>query len=216
MEYFNQPRRLTFGWKPCGLKPATQELRLLKLFSLLNFPLRRRIEVLRPRLYRLAYSWCHDAALADDLAQEALIKALARGEQLRDEQALEGWLFSILNNCWRDHLRARREFTDVDDLDDAIVDDAPSPEQRYASRQTIQRVRLAIAGLPLGQRQVVTLVDIEECGYAEVAAILGVPVGTVMSRLARARQALRQHFMTEQTQGEQPLAANRAALRRVK
>ena len=189
---------------------------MLKLFSLLNFPLRRRMEALRPRLYRLAYSWCHDAALADDLAQEALIKALARGEQLRDEQALEGWLFSILNNCWRDHLRARREFTDVDDLDDAIVDDAPSPEQRYASRQTIQRVRLAIAGLPLGQRQVVTLVDIEECGYAEVAAILGVPVGTVMSRLARARQALRQHFMTERTQGEQPLAANRAALRRVK
>jgi len=189
---------------------------LLKLFSLLNFPLRRRLEELRPRLYRLAYSWCHDAALADDLAQDALIKALARSEQLRDVQALESWLFSILNNCWRDHLRARREFTDVDELDDAIVDDTPSPEQRYASRQTIQRVRLAIAGLPLGQRQVVTLVDIEECGYAEVAAILGVPVGTVMSRLARARQALRLYFMTEQTQSERPIAADRTAIRRVK
>jgi RNA polymerase sigma-70 factor (ECF subfamily) len=195
---------------------ATEESCLLKLFSLLNFPLRRRLEELRPRLYRLAYSWCHDAALADDLAQDALIKALARSEQLRDAQALESWLFSILNNCWRDHLRARREFTDVDDLDDAIVDDAPSPEQRYASRQTIQRVRLAIAGLPLGQRQVVTLVDIEECGYAEVAAILGVPVGTVMSRLARARLALRRHFMTEQTQSERPITADRAAIRRVK
>lgn len=172
------------------------------LFSLLNFPLRRRLDELRPRLYRLAYSWCHDAALADDLAQEALIKALHKSAQLRDTQALESWLFSILNNCWRDHLRARRDFANVDDLDDAIVDESPSPEQRYASRQTMQRVRLAIAGLPIGQRQVVTLVDIEECGYAEVAAILGLPVGTVMSRLARARQALKQHFLDEQNQNE--------------
>ncbi len=185
---------------------------MLNLFSLLNFSLRRRLDALRPRLYRLAYSWCHDTALADDLVQEALIKALARSEQLRDAQALDGWLFSILNNCWRDYLRVRREFTDVDDLDDAIVDESPTPEQRYASRQTIQRVRLAIAALPLGQRQVVTLVDIEECSYAEVAAILGVPVGTVMSRLARARQALRQHFMTEQM----PQSANQSVLRRVK
>jgi RNA polymerase sigma-70 factor (ECF subfamily) len=185
---------------------------LLNLFSLLNFSLRRRLDALRPRLYRLAYSWCHDTALADDLVQEALIKALARSEQLRDAQALDGWLFSILNNCWRDYLRVRREFTDVDDLDDAIVDESPTPEQRYASRQTIQRVRLAIAALPLGQRQAVTLVDIEECSYAEVAAILGVPVGTVMSRLARARQALRQHFMTEQM----PQSANQSVLRRVK
>lgn len=185
---------------------------MLNLFSLLNFSLRRRLDALRPRLYRLAYSWCHDTALADDLVQEALIKALARSEQLRDAQALDGWLFSILNNCWRDYLRVRREFTDVDDLDDAIVDESPTPEQRYASRQTIQRVRLAIAALPLGQRQAVTLVDIEECSYAEVAAILGVPVGTVMSRLARARQALRQHFMTEQM----PQSANQSVLRRVK
>ena len=186
---------------------------MLTLFSLFNFPLRRRLEELRPRLYRLAYSWCHDAALADDLAQEALIKALARSEQLRDAQALESWLFSILNNCWRDHLRGRREFADIADIDEAIVDEALSPEQRYASRQTVQRVRLAIAGLPIGQRQVITLVDIEECSYAAVAAILDLPVGTVMSRLARARQALRQHFMAEQTP---QMTSQRAAIRRVK
>lgn len=186
---------------------------MLNLFSLFNFSLRRRLEELRPRLYRLAYSWCHDAALADDLVQETLIKALARGEQLRDAQALESWLFSILNNCWRDHLRGRREFADIADIDEAIVDEAPSPEQRYASRQTVQRVRLAIAGLPIGQRQVITLVDIEECSYAAVAAILDLPVGTVMSRLARARQALRQHFMAEQTTQMPP---QRAAIRRVK
>ena len=99
---------------------------MLKLFSLLNFPLRQRLEALRPRLYRLAYAWCHDAALADDLTQETLIKALGRSNQLRDAQALDGWLFSILNNCWRDQLRARRDFVDVDDLDAASSGNPPA------------------------------------------------------------------------------------------
>lgn len=172
-------------------------------FSLLNFAARRRLEALRPRLHRLAYAWCHDAALADDLVQDTLAKALTRSEQLRDEQALESWLFSILNNCWRDHLRARRDFVDVSELDEAIYSEEPGPEQNYASRQTIQRVRHAIARLPIGQRQVITLVDIEECSYADVARILDVPVGTIMSRLSRARQALKQHLMADQeTPGE--------------
>lgn len=183
------------------------------LFSLLNFPVRRRLEALRPRLYRLAYAWCHDAALADDLVQDCLAKALTRGDQLRDEEALESWLFSILNNCWRDHLRARRDFLDVAELDEVIVSDADGPEQDYASRQTIQRVHRAIARLPLGQRQVITLVDIEECAYAEVARILAVPVGTVMSRLSRARQALKQHLMADHTA---EAARVRSTIRRVK
>lgn len=188
------------------------------LFSLLNLPARRRLEALRPRLHRLAYAWCHDAALADDLVQDTLAKALIRGEQLRDEQALESWLFSILNNCWRDHLRARREFLDVAELDEAILSDEPGPEQNYASRQTIQRVRHAIARLPLGQRQVITLVDIEECSYADVARILEVPVGTVMSRLSRARQALKQHLMTEQAANKPANQAtnDRPTIRRIK
>lgn len=173
---------------------------------------RRSIEQLRPRLFRLAHAWCHDAALADDLAQEALVKGLARASQLRDPQALECWLFSILNNCWRDHLRARRNDLGDEALDEWVVDDAEGPEQRYACRQTVQRVRRAIAALPLGQRQVLTLVDIEECSYAQVAQVLDVPVGTVMSRLARARGALRRLLApTEIGQTRQP-----AAIRRVK
>lgn len=185
------------------------------LFSLLNFPARRRLEALRPRLHRLAYAWCHDAVLADDLVQDTLAKALVRSDQLRDEQALESWLFSILNNCWRDHLRARREFVDVAELDETILSEAPGPEQNYASSQTTQRVRQAIANLPLGQRQVITLVDIEECTYAQVALILDVPVGTVMSRLSRARQALKLYFIAEQAASDQAIRKH-ATIRRVK
>lgn len=177
--------------------------------SILDFSARRRFTALRPRLYRLAYAWCHDSHLADDLAQDALTKALARRGQLREEEALESWLFSILNNCWRDHLRARREFADVDDLDEVILSTEPGPERLYASRQTTLRVRDAIAALPMAQRQVITLVDIEECSYAEVASVLGVPVGTVMSRLSRARQALKEKLLAEE-------AGCRPMLRRVK
>lgn len=183
---------------------------LHKFFFLLDFAMRRRLQGMRPRLHRLAFSWCHDDALADDLAQEALVKALARVEQLRDEQALESWLFSILNNAWRDHLRARREFVDLATLDELVLPDEEGPEQRFASRQAVHRVRRAIAALPLGQRQVVTLVDIEECSYAEVARALEVPVGTVMSRLSRARQALRVHLAPAVE------AAGKATIRRVK
>jgi RNA polymerase sigma-70 factor (ECF subfamily) len=190
---------------------------LNNLFSLLNLSGRRRLETMRPRLYRLAFAWCHDASLADDLAQETLAKALARGDQLRDEQALESWLFSVLNNVWRDHLRARREFLDVYELDEAIYSEDAGPEERYASRQASQRVRRAIAALPLGQRQAITLVDIEELPYARVAEILGIPVGTVMSRLARGRLALRSHLENPESEhGRAVPRADTSYLRRVK
>ena len=169
---------------------------------------------MRPRLYRLAYAWCHDASLADDLAQDTLAKALTRVDQLRDMAALEGWLFAILNNGWRDHLRGRREFLNVDELDEVVLAHDDSPEHLYARRQATMRVRDAIGALPLAQRQVITLVDIEECSYAQVAQVLGVPVGTVMSRLSRARQALKKDLVRENL-NEEP-ATERPQLRRVK
>lgn len=149
------------------------------------------IEASRARLYRLAFAWCHDAVLADDLAQEALARGLGRLEQLRESARLMGWLCAILHRCWIDHLRARRP----DVSDEALAEmasDLPGPDARAERQQTVNRVRAAVAGLPLGQRQVVTLVDLEDCSYAEVAEILAIPIGTVMSRLCRARVALRQ------------------------
>ena len=155
---------------------------------------RERLEGARIRLYRLAYSWCHDAALADDLAQETLIKALKKSSQLRDMGAFEGWLFRILSNCWRDHLRQRRSTENIDDLDDA--EEMPfasfsTPEDAHGQKQLVARVRAAVERLPLGQRQVLTLIDLEECSYSETAEILGIPIGTVMSRICRARKALK-------------------------
>jgi RNA polymerase sigma-70 factor (ECF subfamily) len=152
--------------------------------------LTEKIEASRGRLYRVAFAWCHDAPLADDLAQEALARGLARTEQLRDAERLSSWLFSILHRCWIDHLRLRREDLNEEAIAE-LPSDLPGPEGHAEQQETVNRVRAAIAALPLGQRQVVTLVDLEEFSYAEVAAILSIPIGTVMSRLCRAREALR-------------------------
>jgi RNA polymerase sigma-70 factor (ECF subfamily) len=150
---------------------------------------------LRPRLHRLAFAWCHDAALADDLVQEPLTKALARAGQLKAEGAVASWLIAILNNCWRDHLRRVRGHLCLDEAADWPDLHAQGPEDTCSQGQLVTSVREAIARLPLGQREVLTLVDFEESSYAEAAAALGIPVGTVMSRLARARAALREQLL---------------------
>lgn len=156
---------------------------------------RTSLEAARPALYRTAYAWCRDAALADDLVQEATTKALERGDQLRDPARLRSWLFAILSRCWHDHLRAFHPHQDLDELADEQLAGDSSPAEDVERRQTVARVRAAVARLPVGQRQVLTLVDLEEFSYAEVGEILGIPIGTVMSRLCRGRRALRDDLL---------------------
>ncbi|MEO5694213.1 MAG: RNA polymerase sigma factor [Usitatibacter sp.] len=171
---------------------------------MLHFPgvfatraLRARAEALRPRMYRVALAWTHDPAAADDLVQESLARALERIGQLREAARLEAWIFRIMANCWRDALRARHETLDLDEIAELLESGEPGPEQLHASFQLAQRVRAAVGRLPLGQRQVVALVDLGEFSYADAAAILEVPVGTVMSRLCRARELLRRLLATD-------------------
>ena len=153
-----------------------------------------RLDPHRPPLFRVACAWSHDRALADDLVQETLVKALERADQLRDPERLRSWLFGIMANCWRDHLRALRPSVQIDVLDEECYCSEEAPDAAYGRNETVARVRAAVARLPGGQRQVVTLVDLEEFSYAEVAAILDIPIGTVMSRLCRARLALREQL----------------------
>jgi RNA polymerase sigma-70 factor (ECF subfamily) len=155
----------------------------------------------RPRLWRLAHSWCRNRALADDLVQDALAKGLKHHHQLRDEHALHGWLCGILANCWHDHLRAHRDMADVADIDEAELVSDGMPEAECLQSEVVRRVRQAVAALPVGQREVVTLVDLEEFSYAEVAAILDIPLGTVMSRLSRARATLKESLREHATCG---------------
>lgn len=152
----------------------------------------KRLEQSQGRLHRLALSWCRNRALAEDLAQEALSKAIAKSGQLRDPEAMDSWLFGILANCLNDHYRRYKESLDIDEIEERHLVSEGTPEEEYQQSEMVLRVRRAIARLPIGQRQVVTLVDLEELSYMDVANILEIPVGTVMSRLCRARQALKE------------------------
>lgn len=178
---------------------------------LANRTLRLRAEALRARLYRVAFAWTHDPARADDLAQEALAKGLERLRQLRDPERLEAWLFRILANCWRDHLRAQLATEDIDELCESLPCPAPVPEEHLSTLQVVRRVRAAVERLPIGQREVVALVDLGEFSYADAAAILEIPVGTVMSRLCRARETLR----TLLAEDRDPVVVSLASVARV-
>jgi len=155
---------------------------------------RKSLAANRDRLYRIAYAWSRNKALADDLVQETMIKALRHQSQLRDSAALEAWLFSILANCYRDYFRRQRPMDDVDELE--LMHDS-TPESETCENEIVRKVRNAITRLPEGQRQVVTLVDLEGFSYVEVAQILSIPSGTVMSRLCRGRQALKELLLPD-------------------
>lgn len=149
--------------------------------------LRKEIAASRIRLYRVALAWCGDRMLADDLVQETLSLGLQKAHQLRERDRLNAWLYSILSNCWKQHLRSYRPHEDLDD-------DRPSgdlePDSAVGQMEVVARVRCAVSGLPLEQRKVLALVDLEGFSYSDVAGILEIPIGTVMSRLYRARKSL--------------------------
>ena len=148
---------------------------------------RKQLDSERPRIFRMAFAWCGDRHLADDLVQQTMIKALERSHQLKDTRAFRGWFYRILSNSWHDHLRSLKPESE---LDPELLVCENCPEKAFQTNFVGEAVRCAIAKLPVGQREVVMLVDLEGFSYKEVGEILGVPTGTVMSRLSRARKKL--------------------------
>ena len=173
--------------------------------------LRQRIAKTHARLYRVAYAWGHDPDLASDIVQETIAKALKRVSQLREPEKLNSWLFGIMTNCWRDHFRRKREMTNIDDIE---LEDFDTPERLHQKHDIVTNVRNAIALLPAGQRYVVTLIDLEGFSYADVAGIMEIPVGTVMSRLSRARKQLAT-ILLEYKADDADIEAPRSPIRRI-
>lgn len=145
-----------------------------------------------PRLWAFALRISGDRHDADDLVQRACLRALERAHQLQPGTAPLSWMFSIVQSTWINELRSRsvrsRIGMDWDDLFLETVADpaACTPEQQAMNRQIVQ----AVQRLPETQRRVMLLVGIEGLSYNEAAQTLGVPVGTIMSRLSRARQTI--------------------------
>ena len=152
--------------------------------------IRARMTAALPRLRRFALSLTGNAADADDLVQDTIERALRNLHKWKPDTKLESWMFRIAQNLWIDQTRARKVRA-ADPLDgaDVALDGARDAEARLTFAQTAR----AMQRLPEEQRAVVALVLIEGVAYREAAEILNVPLGTVTSRLARAREALAAH-----------------------
>jgi RNA polymerase sigma-70 factor (ECF subfamily) len=140
-----------------------------------------------PRLRRYARALVGERAAADDLVQDTLERAWTRLGQWRPGSDLRAWLFSIMHNLRIDQMR--RPSLNTTDLDDEFIE----PPGRATQSDGIEFADLAAAimALPEEQRAVMLLVALEDMRYEDVAQTLGIPVGTVMSRLARGRERLR-------------------------
>ena len=161
-----------------------------------------------PRLRRFAAGLTRSASEADDLVQAACERALAREHQFQEGTRFDSWMFRIVQTIWIDQLRAR----DIRKEDGDIAEErlgTDEPVRRVEARLALSEVRQAVSRLPADQRITLMLVTVEGLSYKQAADVTGVPVGTIMSRLARARIALQQ--LLEAGVGERRSAKNAEA-----
>lgn len=161
-----------------------------------------------PRLRRYARALTGSREAADDLTQDTLERAWSKRALWRADTNLRAWLFKVMHNVFVNGVKRARPMASLEAL---IEDGAAEAVAAQASAETgaaLRDMRSALAQLPAEQREVVLLVGLEQLTYAEAAQVLEVPIGTVMSRLSRGRERLRQ--LLEEG------AAGRGGLRRVK
>jgi RNA polymerase sigma-70 factor (ECF subfamily) len=147
-------------------------------------------------LYAYAMVLIRNPTMAADLVQETYLRALKAKESLRPDSNVKSWLFTILRNIWLNQLRHERAGPKIAELDsdenlaDVSVATTEDPLDLYLRKQQRERVRAAIQQLPIEFREIIVLREYEELPYSEIANVLQCPMGTVMSRLARARSRL--------------------------
>jgi RNA polymerase sigma-70 factor (ECF subfamily) len=147
-------------------------------------------------LYGYAIVLSRNQSQAEDLVQETYLRAIAKMRQLRQDSNVKSWLFTILRNIWLNQLRKRKIRGAVEEWDEEKAgmqaSGSADPYRAHVSSVEQEQVRKAIQQLPVHFREVIVLREYEELSYQEIAAMLKVPVGTVTSRLARARSQLRE------------------------
>jgi RNA polymerase sigma-70 factor, ECF subfamily len=148
-----------------------------------------------PRLRRFARGLTGSPASADDLVQAACERALSRSHQFQEGTRFDSWLFRIMQTIWIDQIRAR-DVRKEEQEDAAEQLGSDSAVRQIEARIRLGEVRTALKALPPEQRAALMLVTVEGLSYKEAAQIAQVPVGTIMSRLARARIALEARLST--------------------
>jgi RNA polymerase sigma-70 factor (ECF subfamily) len=148
-------------------------------------------------LYSYALIVTRNHAEAEDLVQETYLRAIQAMGRLRAGSNMKAWLFTILRNVWLNQLRKRRNGPQMIENEagdfgaNSIAEPSKDPHDLYASKMETEQVRRAIVELPPDFREVLLLREYEDLSYQEIASILDCPIGTVMSRLGRARAKLR-------------------------
>jgi RNA polymerase sigma-70 factor (ECF subfamily) len=152
--------------------------------------LRREIAGILPRLSRFARMLARSRSEADDLTQLTCERALTRAAQWNPSTRLDSWMFRIMQTVWYNEVRSRKVRDRHAQQEQATQEVADSGAEAAEARVLLQRVRREIAQLPEEQRVVMLLVCVDGLTYREAAEATGTPIGTVMSRLSRARLAL--------------------------
>lgn len=148
-------------------------------------------------LYGYAMVLSRNSAEAEDLVQETCLRALQAMHSFRSDGTAKSWLFTILRNIWFNQLRRRRTAPQMVELDsegggaNVPVDTTQDPHADYVTQMERGQVRSAIQRLPVEYREIIILREYEEFSYQQIADVLDCPIGTVMSRLARARSRIR-------------------------
>ncbi len=149
----------------------------------------RQLVELLPRLRRFALVLTRSADAADDLVQGSVARALERREQWEDGTRLDRWVFQIIKSVWLNSLKSAR-IRQMDSLDDHADPRGLDGASAMEAKLTLDEVRATFAGLPQAQQEALLLVCVEGYSYKEAAELLDLPMGTVVSRIARGRQAL--------------------------
>ena len=150
----------------------------------------RDLTQLLPRLRRFAHALSRNAADADDLTQATVERALRSRGQWQPGTRLDSWLYRIMRNLWIDTARARTRKERVEAPEDEALHVGEDPREAIDSSLELKRAMAAMELLPDEQREVVALILVEGFGYREASEMLGLPIGTVSSRLVRGRTAL--------------------------
>ena len=162
-----------------------------------------------PTLRAFAISLSRNGDRADDLVQETLLRALRHIDSFQPATNMTAWLFTILRNLFRSEYRTRRR--EVEDTDGRYVDSLKSPPEQHG-RVELEEFRAALAKLPSGQREALLLVGASGFNYAEAAAICETAVGTIKSRVHRARTRLMQLLAIDSVDTFGPDQTTRAIL----
>ncbi|PTB19003.1 RNA polymerase subunit sigma [Trinickia symbiotica] len=161
------------------------------------------LEPLIPALRRYASAMVRDRDLADDLVQDCLERAISNWDTRRRAENTRQWVFAIAHNLIVNKLRQRARrglHLDISDVDEEALA-TPAPQEHRVRHRELMK---ALAALPEDQRNVLLLVSVEDLTYAEAAKTLNIPIGTVMSRLARGRERLQRALDGDQTREASP------------